>query len=326
MFQNLTGTERTNENIGNTKNILSNVIKKKYIILYIVAFMVSMVNMGYGVSPFSLAIVVAAISNEIPIIAILILSLIGNSICSGMSGTISYIVTLLIFFASIFIKEPRYNDVTRNEKVMLAKRIFFASLIVNIVKIFINQFLLFDLLTGISMSIITVIFYKIFANSLTVIVNYNEKMAFSIEEVLGMSLLLSIALCAFGDLSIFGFSIRNVLSIFIVLVLGWKNGILVGTTAGATIGVTLGIIANNEPIVVASYAISGMVAGILNKFGKIGVIGGFVLGNVILSYVANGLIQNLILFREILIAGIALLVVPKNINCWNCASCSTKKY
>ena len=314
MFQNLSGTERTNENIGNTKNILSNVIKKKYIILYIVAFMVSMVNMGYGVSPFSLAIVVAAISNEIPIIAILILSLIGNSIGSGMSGTISYIVTLLIFFASIFIKEPRYNDVTRNEKVMLAKRIFFASLIVNIVKIFINQFLLFDLLTGISMSIITVIFYKIFANSLTVIVNYNEKMAFSIEEVLGMSLLLSIALCAFGDLSIFGFSIRNVLSIFIVLVLGWKNGILVGTTAGATIGVTLGIIANNEPIVVASYAISGMVAGILNKFGKIGVIGGFVLGNVILSYVANGLIQNLILFREILIAGIALLVVPKNIN------------
>ncbi len=314
MFQNLSGTESTKEDIGNKKNILSNVITKKYIILYIVSFMVSMVNMGYNTSPFSLAIVAAAISNEIPIIAILGLSLIGNAIGSGLSGTISYIVTLLIFFASIFIKEPRYNDSSRNEKVMLAKRLFFASLIVSIVKIFINQFLWFDLLTGISMAIITVIFYKIFANSLTVVVNYNEKMAFSIEEVLGMSLLLSIALCALGDISVFGFSVRNVLSIFIVLVLGWKNGILVGTTAGATIGVTLGIIANNEPIVVASYAISGMIAGILNKFGKVGVIGGFVLGNVVLSYVANGLIQNLILFREILIAGIALLAVPNNIN------------
>lgn len=314
MFQNLSGTESTKENIGNKKNILSNVITKKYIILYIGAFMVSMVNMGYSTSPFSLAIVAAAISNEIPIIAILALSLIGNAIGSGLSGTINYIVTLLIFFASIFIKEPRYNDSSRNEKVMLARRLFFASLIVSIVKILINQFLWFDLLTGISMAIITVIFYKIFANSLTVVVNYNEKMAYSIEEVLGMSLLLSIALCAFGDISIFGFSVRNVLSIFIVLVLGWKNGILVGTTAGATIGVTLGIIANNEPIVVASYAISGMIAGILNRFGKVGVIGGFVLGNVVLSYVANGLIQNLILFREILIAGIALLAVPNNIN------------
>ena len=54
-----------------------------------------------------------------------------------------------------------------------------------------------------------------------------------------------------------------------VLLLGWRNGVLIGTTAGATIGVTLGIIANNEPIVVASYAISGMIAGILNRFGKI---------------------------------------------------------
>lgn len=76
----------------------------------------------------------------------------------------------------------------------------------------------------------------------------------------------------------------------------------------------MGIIVNNDPIVVAAYAISGMIAGILNRFGKIGVICGFVLGNVILSYVANGLIQNLILFKEILIAGIALLAVPKNIN------------
>ena len=57
-----------------------------------------------------------------------------------------------------------------------------------------------------------------------------------------------------------------------------------------------------------------MIAGILNKFGKIGVISGFVLGNIILTYVANGLISHLILIKEILIAGIALLAVPRNIN------------
>jgi stage II sporulation protein E len=56
-----------------------------------------------------------------------------------------------------------------------------------------------------------------------------------------------------------------------------------------------------------------MIAGILNKFGKVGVICGFVLGNIILSYVTNGLATNLILFKEILIAGIALLAVPKGI-------------
>ena len=35
------------------------------------------------------------------------------------------------------------------------------------------------------------------------------------------------------------FSIKNILSILIVLVLGWKNGMLVGATGGITIGVVL---------------------------------------------------------------------------------------
>lgn len=314
MFQNIVNeTEKTNEEIGK-KNILANVISKKYIILYIVTFMVSMVNMGYNVSPFSLAIISASIANEIPIIAVIALALGGNMISTGLNGTISFVITLLIFFASFLIKEPKFNDSSRNEKVMLSKRIFGASLIVNIAQVFMTQVLIYDILVAISMSIVIAIFYKIFANSLAIIVNYDEKMAFSIEEVLGTSLLISIALCCLGNLSIFSFSVRNVLSIFIVLLLGWKNGILIGTTAGATIGVTLGIIANSEPVVVAAYALSGMIAGILNKFGKIGVIGGFILGNIILSYIANGMVENVILFKEILIAGIALLVIPKNIN------------
>lgn len=314
MFQNITETENTKETLANPKNILANVISKKYIIVYIVTFMISQVSMGYAVSPFSIAIIAASVSNEIPIIGIIVLSLIGNAISTGVSGTINLTITLLIFLASFFIKEPKYNDSSKNEKIILTKRIFFSSLIVSIIKVLINNVLIYDILVALCMSIIVAIFYKVFTNSMTVLINYNEKMAFSIEEVLGASLLLSISLCALGDLGIFGFCIRNILSIFIVLVLGWKNGILIGTTAGVTIGVTLGIIANSEPSLVAAYAISGMIAGVLNRFGKIGVICGFVLGNIVLSYVATGLAINVILLKEILIAGIALLAVPKSVN------------
>lgn len=104
------------------------------------------------------------------------------------------------------------------------------------------------------------------------------------------------------------------LSILIVLVLGWKNGVLVGATSGVTIGVTLGIITGGEPIIIAAYAISGMVAGILNRFGKIGVIAGFCIGNVILAYASNGYTVELIYFKEILLASIILLAIPKNIH------------
>ncbi len=58
----------------------------------------------------------------------------------------------------------------------------------------------------------------------------------------------------------------------------------------------------------------GMIAGILNKLGKIGVIIGFALGNAILTYVANGNTVPVITIREILVASLGLLLIPKNIN------------
>jgi stage II sporulation protein E len=167
------------------------------------------------------------------------------------------------------------------------------------------------MLLHITLAVFSVVFYKIFVNSLIVIQDITEKRAFSIEEVIGASLLISIAISALGDAGIFGLTIRNILSILIVMILGWKNGVLVGTTAGVTIGVTLGIIAQNEPIVVAVYAISGMLAGILNKFGRIGVIIGFFLGNAILLYGTNGTATDLVVFKEALIASLGLLAIPR---------------
>ena len=210
--------------------------------------------------------------------------------------------------------KPKYNDEERNEKIKVGKNICVAVFIIQIVKAIFSNFTVYDILVSIMYTIIAIAFYKIFTNCISVVENLGQKKAFSIEEVIGTSLLLAIAVSAFSDLSILGFSIRNILSIFIVLVLGWKNGILVGTTSGVTIGVTLGILTGGEPIIIAAYAISGMVAGFLNRFGKIGVIIGFCIGNIILAYASNGYTVELIYFKEILLASILLLAVPKNIH------------
>ncbi len=212
----------------------------------------------------------------------------------------------------MFIIKPRYNEKERNEKLKIGKNIFISTLIVGLATIFMQTVTMYDILSSITLAIISLVFYKIFVNSITVLQDFLKKRAFSIEEVIGASLILSIALSAFGDLNIYGFGIRNILSILIVMILGWKNGILVGTTAGVTIGVTLGTISGTEPIMIAAYAISGMIAGILSRFGRIGVIVGFILGNVVLAYVSNGYTVELIHFKEILVASIGLLLVPKN--------------
>lgn len=317
MFQNL--GEQTIGNVAPKMkdkkiNIFSNIFSKEYIILYVVSFMTSMVGLTGEVSPFSLSMIAACFSNSIPLLGVVIVSAIGNAIRFGMEGALGYLLTVLVMVATLFILKPKYNEEERNEKIKVGKNIFIATLIVQLVKSFMSTFTIYDGLVSITFAIITFVFYKIFVNSMIAIENFQEKKAFSIEEVIGTSLLLAIAVSCFGDFAILGFSVRNVASIFIVLLLGWKNGILIGTTSGVTIGVTLGIITGSEPIMIAAYAISGMIAGILNRFGKIGVIVGFCLGNIVLAYVSNGYTVELIHFKEILLASIALLAVPRTIS------------
>ena len=313
MFQNINEyvmQDRKKENI----NRWSDILQKNNIIMCILSFMLSLVGIGGDFSLFSISILGACFSSTVPLLGIVIVTLIGNIIGFGASGGLEYFLTSLIFFISIFIIKPKYNEEERNEKIKVGKNIFIAVFILQIVKAMFSTVTFYDVLLSITYGIIAVAFYKIFANSISVIENFGQKKAFSIEEVIGTSLLLAIAVSAFSDLTILGFSIRNIFSILIVLILGWKNGVLVGATSGVTIGVTLGIITGGEPIIIAAYAISGMVAGILNRFGKIGVIVGFCIGNIILAYASNGYTVELIYFKEILLASIILLAIPKNIN------------
>lgn len=260
MFQNIEGVA---EQEGNYKkstikkvNIFANVFELRNIAIYVISLMISMIGLGGELSPFSISIFAACFANGIPLLGVAIVSAIGNGIKFGVGGLLAYLLTSLVMIATFFIIKPIYNEEGRNEKVKVAKNVFIATILVQLAKTMMAGFTIYDILISITFSIVAVVFYKIFVNSLVVLQDFREKRAFSIEEVIGTSLLIAIAVSCFGDLNIFGFGIRNILSILIVMVLGWKNGILIGTTSGVTIGVTIGIIAATEPIMIAAYAIS----------------------------------------------------------------------
>ena len=297
------------------KGILKENLSIQNCIIYILAFMVSLVggqdSMFTSIAPFGFAIIAASIGARIPALLVCIVTLIGTTIKFGGNGLLFYILTLLIFLAFVLIKRPKEEE-ERNEKIKVGIQISLAVFIVQTVKMLFNGFLVYDLAYNIMLSLVTYILYKVFVNALVVFSEAGIKKVFSIEEVMGSALLLAIAVNCLGNLSIFGYSIRNILSILIVLVMGWKNGMLVGATTGITIGTVLGILNGQDPTMLAAYAISGLVAGLLNKLGKIGVIVGFIIGNIILSYVANGNTIEVIKFQEILIAALGLLAVPKS--------------
>lgn len=322
MFQNISskdmeGQEIKQEQKDSVKEILHRLFAKQNIILYTISFLISMVglsseNVIFSIVPFGLSFIAAALSNGQAVGIMYVLSLIGTFIKFGTNSFLTYFITSLIFFVLVLLIRPKLQD-NVNEKKKIGMHLFFAVLLVQIVPVFFRTFIVYDALISIMLAITTYIFYKIFVSSILMIKEFDSKRAFTIEEVMGTSLLLAITISSFGKLSIFGFSVKNVLSILIVLILGWKNGVLVGATGGITIGVVLGIIGGSEPLMIAVYAVSGMVAGLLNKFGRIGVVVGFIIGNVIIAYAANGNSIPLIMFQEVLIASIGLLAVPKNI-------------
>ena len=324
MFQNISrdlnsdGNDyEENDKKVNIKDVIKKLFAKENLVLYVITFLISMVGFSensliLSFAPFGLAIIAGALSNNRPIGVMYVLSLIGTFISFGLTNLLVYFLTSLVFFIAILIRRPRIQE-NVNEKKKIGGHLFFAVLMVQVVPMFFRDFYVFELLSGIMLGITTLIFYKIFANSITLIIDFGTKRAFTIEEVIGTSLLLAITVTAFDAIDILGFSIKNILSILIVLVLGWKNGMLVGATGGITIGAVLGIITGTEPVMIAAYAISGLIAGLLNRFGRIGVIVGFTIGNVVLAYVANGYMADLIVFQEILIASLGLLAIPKNI-------------
>ena len=314
MFQNINNNEEEyiQEEKKSKLNIL-NLFQSKDIFLYIVSFMVSMVSFNGEWAPFGLAIFAACCSNRKPVGIIYILVAIGTLIKFGFGIFGIFLLTSILFMALVLIIRPNFEEDERNEKQKLGKYVFISVFAIQLFKMLFTGFLWYDLVTSIAIGIITYIFYKIFANSIIVINDYMEKQVFSIEEVMGASLLVAIAFVSLTGLKFWGLSITNILSVMLVLFLGWKHGLLVGATSGITIGMVLGIITANSPVLVASYAISGMLSGLLNKLGKPGVIVGFCVGNAVLTYVANGNTVPVITIREILVASLGLLIIPKNV-------------
>lgn len=322
MFQNIqkdvqedNNKQQININIKPVKEIVRGLFNLQNIAIYVIAFTISMVGFTsqsfvLSISPFAISFLAAMLSNRMPIGIAYLLTLVGTAISFGTNSLLTYFLTTLVFFVMILIKNPKEQDYT-NEQRRVGIHLFLAVLAVQIMPLFFTNFYIYDVLTSIILAISSYVFYKIFSNSITMIKEFGIKKAFSVEEVIGTSLLLSVTFCALNSITVFGYSICNILSILLILILGWKNGMLVGATSGITIGIVLGIIGHNDPIMVASYAISGLIAGVLRKIGKIGVIVGFILGNVIITYVSNGNTVPVILIQEILIASLALLTLPK---------------
>ena len=117
MFQNVINDNTQDvQNEIKRKIEIKNLFKINDIVLYAIAFLVSMVGFNKELAPFGLAIFAAACSNRIPVGILYIAVLIGTGIGFGVNGVLSFLISSLLFIAMILIFRPRMQEPEKNER------------------------------------------------------------------------------------------------------------------------------------------------------------------------------------------------------------------
>ncbi len=311
MFQNITERAEEQENqISKVNLILREFIKIKNIVLFILTFCMCMISIENEITPFGLAILAATLSSGIPVFGVLIAATIGTLVGNGMSAFLNFIFSVIVYFALVLIFKPKIAIQERNELLKTGRHLFVACFIITFFQNVKGVVLTYDIFMAVVTATLTYVFYKIFVNGLVVIKNWKIKKAFTLEELIGACIIIAIATIPVNPELLFGLHLSNIVIIFFVMLLGWKNGMLVGCTAGLTMGLVVSMIELQNGLQIAVFAVSGICAGILNRFGKVGVVSGFILGNSLLIYLTNGDTIKVVYLREIFVAALGLFFVP----------------
>lgn len=319
MFQNVVeeveNKSGDSENILKVKEILKGIFKYQNIFIYILSFFLSMVSFQDGFAPFGIIMLAACLSSTVPVIGVFIISLIGTLIGQGLNAMLIYFITSIIYLALVFVFKTKVATEERNEVLKTGSRLFWAYFIVNIISKYnsASSLLSYNIFMSLVYSGIVYVFYKIFVNGLIILKDFKIKDAFTIEEIVGASIIISVAATVFNNLEIFNFNISHILVSFMIMFLSFENGMLTGVATGVSLGLVFAMLGIGDIQFLFTITIAGAFSGLLNRFGKIGSIIGFILGNILLTYLYKSDMFSIISYQSLIVASILMLLVPKKI-------------
>lgn len=278
----------------------------KSIIVYILSILIGIIKMPSGATPFGIALLGAFADTGFPLIIPLALIGISTGVAFGWTCFLKFIIASVLFITmKSFIKG--------NTKTGNAAKILFSTAISELVILIASQTIIYDGIMAAFMSTTTAVFYLVFSEGLPIILDYDKKKITTHETMMAAGILITILLTCLGDFSICGLNVRNIICILIVLYLGWRRGTTCGIVSGVSVSLVLGIMGYASASTVATYTVCGLLAGVLSRFGKIGAIIGFALGNAIWVYYINASTEIIIPIGEIIIASVVLFFLPKRV-------------
>ena len=261
-------------------------------------------------APFGIAFYTALLSRQKGRLAAFTAILAGMLSAHVGGFILKYVAAMiLIFFTYNILAMFRAG----HKKFLLAFMSAAILMLVNLIykKIALASVLTYDYLLASFESTIVFALVHVFNNVLSVILDAKRRRILSNEEMISMGIFTTFLIVGMWDISIYSFSLRNILSVLFILIAAHIGGIGLGATMGLLMGLVLSMVSSPDPILIAGLGICGLIAGTFRSLGKIftGLI--FLLANAFMSFYISQSTLTILAFQEILISIGLLILIPQ---------------
>lgn len=166
-------------------------------------------------------------------------------------------------------------------------------------------------LTSFLQMICIVPLYFILEKSIICIKEFRTKHLFTTEEIVSISILISLILSGTWGIGINDISLRNILSLTFILIISYINGGIIGAASGIAMGAIIGISSSNILVFIGVYGLCGLISGVFKESGKILTSFSYLTTFIILKLYSNISVEFELI--EIGLAVMVFLMIPKKV-------------
>lgn len=276
---------------------------------FLAGFLVGRVMMVNLMAPFGIAffISIAACEKQIPSLAAALGTLLGYI---SIYGNVKYLPVYCTITVTLALLNYILKSIDKNKKLVWLfsttfLEFFFYKLIVVKLTAGVAAFnSVFEILCIFSL-------YYIISYSIICFKKSKTRHLYNSEEIISMAITISLIIAGTWGSSIGGISIRNIIALSFILILGYVKGSTSGAAAGVAMGTIIGVTSNDVIIYTAVYGLCGLVSGVFRETGKWFSGSAYIVAFAILKMYSNIGAEFKII--EVIISCIIFLAIPKGI-------------
>ncbi|MCK4258545.1 MAG: stage II sporulation protein E [Halanaerobiales bacterium] len=191
------------------------------------------------------------------------------------------------------------------------KGIIIASMVLGfyLLKYLLTKGDIYQLLMGILEPLLILCVSWLFAEGLTELVS-GERFKLTRTNVLAMLFLISGMIIGLPRILIFGVRLDYVVIQIILMSIATAGGMNHSTVLGMFLGLALALTGFYDPVMIGLYGVIGMIGGFFREYGRLAVILGMILANLIFS--GLGIVKTPVeyIFLESIVSGVIFLMIP----------------